>query len=157
MKLLLLPLALVIMAAAVVAAPAAAISTAPHPAPANPLFSWVPPGGFPDRFPYGQCTWWAAYNRRITWSGNAGDWLANAAAQGHRTDASPTVGAIAVYRPGPGYDPNFGHVAVVTAVEPGSYAVSEMNFTGWGQVSTRTIAWPDPHIEGFIPLQEDER
>jgi len=32
-----------------------------------------------------------------------------------------------------------------------------MNVTGWGQVDVRVIVWPDPHIEGFIPLSEDER
>ncbi len=142
---------------ALVAAPAAAVATAPRPAPAAPLFSWVPPGGYPDRFPYGQCTWWAAFNRRVTWTGNAGDWLINSAAQGRRAEAIPSVDAIAVYRPGPGYDPDYGHVAVVIAVAPGSYTVSEMNVTGWGQVDVRVIVWPDPHIEGFIPLSEDER
>jgi len=157
MKLLLVPLAVVLLVPALVAAPVTAISTAPHPAPAAPLFSWVPPGGFPDRFPYGQCTWWAAYNRRVTWSGNADDWLANAAVQGLRTEAMPSTGAIAVYRPGAPYDPDYGHVAVVIGTGPGSYTVSEMNFIGWGRVSTRTALWPDPNIEGFIPVQEGER
>ena len=142
---------------AAIAVPTVAIATRPTPAPAAPLFAWVPPGGFPDRFPYGQCTWWAAYNRRVTWSGNAGDWLANAAHQGYATQPAPTPGAIAVYRPSPEYDPAYGHVAVVVAVSGGSYTVSEMNFTGWGRVDTRSIAWPDPHVEGFIPLEEDER
>ena len=53
----------------------------PTPRLATRFFSWVPTGGFLDRIPYGQCTWWAAYNRRLRWSGNAGDWLANAQAQ----------------------------------------------------------------------------
>ena len=157
MKLLLVPLALVLLVPAMVAAPAVAISTAPRPAPADPLFSWVPPSGFPNSFPYGQCTWWAAYNRRVTWSGNAGDWLANAAARGLRTESVPSAGAIAVYRPGPGYDPDFGHVAVVIGIALGSYTVSEMNFIGWGRVSTRTVTWPDPRVEGFIPVQKGER
>ncbi len=136
-----------------VAAPTVVMSAAPQRAPAAPLSILVPPGGYPNRFPYGQCTWWAAYNRRVTWTGNAGDWLSNASAQGVRTDVLPTVGAIVVYRPGDGYS-GFGHVAVVIAVAPQSYAVSEMNFIGWGQVNTRTAGWPDPHVEGFIPLQE---
>ncbi len=118
----------------------------------EPLFWWVPAGGFPDRFPYGWCTWWAAYNHPVSWSGNAGNWLGNASAQGFHTQATPSVGAIAVYRPGAGYS-QLGHVAIVIAVSPAAYAVSEMNFVGFGRVNIRTIGWPDPHLEGFIPFQ----
>ena len=123
-------------------------------APLQPLFLWVPAGGFPDRFPYGWCTWWAAYNHRVSWSGNAGDWLKNASAQGVPTQSTPSVGAIAVFRPYPGYG-DLGHVAIVIAVSPAAYTVSEMNFVGWGEVNTRTIAWPDSHAKGFIPVQEE--
>ena len=157
MKILLSALLLLVTFPALVGTAAATVATAPHPAPATQLFSWVPVGGFPDRFPYGQCTWWAAYNRRVSWNGNAGDWLAKAQAQGVPTNSTPSVGAIAVYRPGGGYSDLHGHVAVVIAVGPGTYTVSDMNFTGWGQVSTRTVGWPDPHIEGFIPVREEDK
>ena len=155
MKLLLGVVFLLATLPAAIAAPVVAISTAPRPAPAAPLFSWVPAGGFPEHFPYGQCTWWAAYNRAVSWGGNAGDWLANAQAQGVETSSTPSVGAIAVYAPGHGYS-GYGHVAVVIALEPGAYTVSEMDFTGWGQVSTRSVPWPDPHLEGFIPLRKED-
>ena len=136
---------------AAIAAPTVAISTAPRPAPAAPLFASIPAGGFPDRFPYGQCTWWAARNRQVTWSGNAGDWLVNARALGVETSALPSPGAIVVYHPGAGYS-ELGHVAIVIAFSSSSYSVSEMNFLGWGEVNTRTVPWPDPHVSGFIPL-----
>jgi surface antigen len=114
-------------------------------------FSWVPAGGFANRFPFGQCTWWAAYNRRVTWGGNAGDWLVNASAAGMPISVEPSLGAIVVYWPGGLYSP-LGHVAVVTAVSPATYTVSEMNAAaGWGRVSTRTIRWPDADVQGFIP------
>jgi len=154
MKSLFAGLILLVTFPAVVGSAAATITAAPHPAPAVRLFSWVPVGGFPDRFPYGQCTWWAAYNRRVTWNGNAADWLGNASAQGFHTQPTPTVGAIAVYGRVGGYSHLYGHVAVVIGVGPGTYTVSEMNVIGWGQVSTRSVRWPDPYIEGFIPLQE---
>ena len=153
MKRLLAGLILLVTFPAVVGSAAATIATAPHPAPQVQLFSWVPPGGFPDHFPYGQCTWWAAYNRNVSWNGNAADWLANASAQGFHTRPIPSVGAIAVYRPGSGYSP-LGHVAVVVGVSSTTYTVSEMNFIGWGQVNTRAVRWPDSHIEGFIPLHD---
>ena len=156
MKLLFAILFVVATLPAAIAAPVVAFSTQPRPAPAAPLFSWVPPDGFPDRYPYGQCTWWAAYNHRVTWSGNAADWLWNASAQGVETSPVPSVGAIAVYRRAAPYDPDYGHVAVVIAVTPAAYTVSEMNFIGWGQVSTRVIAWPDRQVEGFIPLRQED-
>ena len=115
------------------------------------LLPGVPLGGYPDAFPYGQCTYWTALNHRVTWSGNAGEWLANAAAQGVSTAEVPTVGAIAVWPPGTGYDARFGHVAVVTAVTPTSYTVSEMNYLGEGVVDSRTIPWPDGRVLGFVP------
>lgn len=138
----------------VIGAPVAAVSVAPRDAPVDAPFAWVPPGGFPNRFPFGQCTWWAAYNRRVTWGGNAADWLANASTVGVPISAEPSVGAIVVYWPGGRYS-ELGHVALVTAVSPGTYRVSEMNAAaGWGQVSTRVTRWPDPDVQGFIPRSD---
>jgi hypothetical protein len=137
---------------AVVGSAVGATAAAPPTATANELFSWVPPGGFPDRFPFGQCTWWAAYNRRVTWGGNAGDWLVNARAQGVATSEYPSVGAIVVYRPGGDYS-SYGHVAIVIGVSARSYTVSEMNAPRWGEVSTRVVPWPDWQAQGFIPLR----
>jgi surface antigen len=113
----------------------------------------VPEGGFPDRFPFGQCTYWAAYNYPVTWNGDARDWLRNAQAQGVPTDMLPSVGAVAVFRPGGLYS-EYGHVAIVVAAGPSSYTVSEMNAPRWGEVSTRVLRWPDPGIQGFIPFRE---
>ena len=115
------------------------------------LLTGVPAGGYPDTFPYGQCTYWAALNHRVSWSGNAGEWLANAAAQGVATTDVPSVGAIAVWPPGTGYDARYGHGAVVTAVKPTAYTVSEMNYLGEGIVDARTVPWPDDRVLGFIP------
>jgi CHAP domain-containing protein len=142
--------------ALVVGATTGAAAREPRPAPARELFAWVPPGGFADRFPFGQCTYWAAYNRRVTWGGNARDWLDNARALGLPTADAPTLGAIAVFWPG-GHYSSYGHVAIVTAVGADTYTVSEMNAPVWGRVSTRVIAWPDPEAQGFIPVGGDER
>jgi len=135
-------------------APASSPANASAPGPAQitglgPLFDDVPPGGWPDNFPGGQCTWWAAFNRHVTWNGNGGDWLLNAAAQGNATSAIPQVHSIVVYPAGHAYS-QYGHVALVTGVSPNSYTVSEMNYRGLGVVDTRTIPWPDPQVEGFI-------
>ena len=152
MKMLLAGLILLVTFPPLVGSAAATIATAPHPTPAVRLFPWVPAGGYPDRFPFGQCTWWAAYNHRVTWNGNAGDWLPNAAAQGVPISFRPSIGAIVVYRPSPTYS-MFGHVANVIATGPDIYTVSEMNYLAWGAVDVRTISWPDPRVSGFIPLE----
>jgi hypothetical protein len=115
------------------------------------LLPGVPDGGYPDAFPRGQCTYWAALNHRVTWSGNAEEWVANAAAQGVAATPAPSVGSVAVWAAGAGYDARYGHVAVVTAVAPASYTVSEMNYLGEGVVDARTIPWPDPRVLGFLP------
>lgn len=99
----------------------------------------------------GQCTYYVA--RLLSWVpaglGNAGEWLRNAQAKGLVTTTTPTVGSVAVYRPGGGYS-EFGHVAVVTEVLPDrTFRVSEMNFSGGpGVVDERlsTLAG----VEGFI-------
>src|SRR5439155_13902219 len=72
-KLIFAVVAILLSFPAVIGSAAGATAAAPRTAPASEVFAWVPPGGFPDRFPFGQCTWWAAYNRRVTWGGNAGD------------------------------------------------------------------------------------
>lgn len=154
MKVIFVVTALLLSFPAVVGSAAGATAAAPHAAAAGELFAWVPSGGFPDRFPFGQCTWWAAYNRRVTWGGNAGDWLVNARAQGVATSDYPSVGAIVVYRPGGDYS-SYGHVAIVIAVKPHSYTVSEMNAPRWGEVTTRVVPWPDRQVQGFIPVRAD--
>src|ERR1700694_493084 len=93
MKILFSALLLLVTFPALVGTAAATVASAPHPAPAVRLFSSVPADGFPDRFPYGQCTWWAAYNRHVTWNGNAADWLSDAFAQGVHNQPTPHVGA----------------------------------------------------------------
>jgi surface antigen len=106
-------------------------------------------------WPWGQCTWYVALRRAemgepVTWGGDAWEWLANADAQGKPTTSMPLPGEIVVYRRGGPYDPLDGHVALVVAITPTSYTVSEANYYGLGVIDTRSIAWPDPSVAGFI-------
>jgi surface antigen/LysM repeat protein len=102
-----------------------------------------------DTFPYGQCTYYVASRRDVTWGGNA--WVWYAAASGIRPEGHvPVVGSIVVF--GVGWA---GHVAYVEHVNPdGSFLVSEMNYYGngggWGLVDRRTISANDGTILGFI-------
>ncbi len=89
-----------------------------------------------NRFPYGYCTWYAASRAHVTWPGNAWAWYGNAAAQGRAVGQTPVAGAIMV-----SWESSVGHVAVVDAVYGnGTFRVSEMNYAGFGVVSSRVIS-----------------
>jgi surface antigen len=149
MKLLLVLIFALLLLPAIVGSAAASVAAALPAAPPSPLFAWVPQSGYPDPFPYGECTWWVAYNHKVTWGGDAWDWITNARAQGVMTTETPSVGAIVVYRPGGAYS-ELGHVAIVTEVTGDTYRVSEMHAPRWGVVSTRLLPWPDSDVIGFI-------
>ena len=101
--------------------------------------------GHPSPYPFayqgfetGQCTWYVATRRLITWrtpqgslGGNAGQWLELAAQAGYAVGPAPEVGAIAVYT-----DSGPGHVAFVVGVAAdGDYTVAESNWALSGPIS----------------------
>ncbi|TMB91585.1 MAG: CHAP domain-containing protein [Chloroflexi bacterium] len=103
-----------------------------------------------DTFPYGQCTWYVASRRNVTWGGNAINWWWSAARirpEGHVA----VRGAIVVFRIG-----WVGHVGYVESVNAdGSFVISEMNYWyagsgGWGRVDHRPVAAADQSVLGFI-------
>jgi len=102
-----------------------------------------------DNFPYGQCTYYVATRRAVSWGGNAVDWWW--LARGHRPEGHvPIQGAIVVFNIG-----WVGHVAYIDHVNvDGTFVISEMNYNadggGWGRVDERTISADDPSILGFI-------
>ncbi|MGH7920940.1 MAG: CHAP domain-containing protein, partial [Candidatus Dormibacteraceae bacterium] len=119
--------------------------------------STAPAGGYNTApYPYGQCTWWSAYNRAIypgNKMGNGGEWYGTAEATGHAVSERPTVGAWAVWStalPGSG---GAGHVAIVIAVSQNGqqFEVSEMNELGNGVIDQRIDSVSDPYLTGFVP------
>jgi len=103
-----------------------------------------------NNFPFGQCTWYLATRRHITWNGNAVAWWS--AARGIRPEGHvPIQGAVVVFSSG-----WFGHVGYVEKVNPnGTFDMSEMNYFGatgggWGRVDTRTISPKEAGISGYI-------
>ncbi|MEI6040501.1 MAG: CHAP domain-containing protein [Candidatus Berkelbacteria bacterium] len=100
----------------------------------------------PHYFPYGYCTYYVSQKRTVTWTGNAGTWLSGAKSAGLTTGDEPQPGAIVVTSEGG----RVGHVAYVEAVNNGKITISEMNFKGYGVVSTRTISDNAKFIKGYI-------
>jgi surface antigen len=103
-----------------------------------------------NTFPKGQCTYWG-YEKRPdiyenSWTGDgfgwsARDWDDNARLTGgYVVDGQPRVGDIAVWEAGYRGAGQSGHVAYVEAVhEDGSIDISEMNYAGNHDVSTRVL------------------
>jgi len=95
-------------------------------------------------YPFGQCTWYAAYAAvdNVSFLGDARYWTASARVRGLRISLTPVAGSTAVFQPGVQGASWLGHVAHVVAVYPnGWFLVSEMNFYwnggGFGVVSYR--------------------
>lgn len=104
-------------------------------------------GSFPNsKFSFGYCTWYVASRRDVPWTGDAWQWFGGARALGFKTGSTPEPGAIMVT-----WESWVGHVAYVEAVNAdGSFVVSEMNYRGWGVLSTRTLRTKDVPLIGFV-------
>jgi len=103
-----------------------------------------------DLFPWGQCTWYVASLRNVTFGGNADAWFGNAQAAGYSTGETPKTGAIVVWGSGNGYSV-FGHVAYVVGVSgPSSFTVDEANFFEIPGVLDQRRVTTLNDVEGFI-------
>lgn len=122
--------------------------------PVAQLFAGTPPGGFDvGGLPYGQCTWYVAYERGLVAHANGEGWVRTLAAQGYATSSRPSVGAILSWRAyAPGYGV-YGHVALVVDVDPDGrgFTVAEANVLGEGIADVRWVPLSDPGIVGFVP------
>lgn len=134
------------------AAAAAAAAAAAGRGAARVIGNALPPFAFgptTDYFPWGQCTWYVASLRSVTWNGNADQWAATARAAGRPEGMRPRVGSIVVFGAGNGYS-GFGHVAYVVSVQgSSSFTVDEGNFLGLGVVDQRHIGSLND-VEAFI-------
>jgi hypothetical protein len=128
------------------------------------VFPWVPTAGFPDYYPTGQCTYWAARNFDAFPAGvgggspqnlgNGGEWYTKAGPLGLATlppSVLPPYGSAVSYAGFPG-DSGDGHVAVVISDDANGqgYWVSEMNVLGLGVVDVAHEPFPDPYLQGSV-------
>ncbi len=100
-------------------------------------------------FYWGNCTWYVAKYKTVNWWGNANQWLRNAQAKWHATWRTPTLGSIVVLN-GRGYNPRYGHVAIVMDIKSDHLIVSDMNYRRLGEVTTRKMPKNDRAIMWYI-------
>ncbi len=126
-----------------------------HPGPIIPSGPKVPPKvkrplsvvpNASNRFVWGNCTWHVANKMKITFFGDAKDWLSNAKAAGYETGEIPMVGSAVQLKTAH----KLGHVAFVEKVEGDKVVISAKNEQGLNVLTIRTIALNDPSILGFI-------
>ncbi|HRI35749.1 MAG TPA: CHAP domain-containing protein [bacterium] len=100
-------------------------------------------------FVWGNCTYFVAMNKTVTWRGNAKEWLRNAAKQGVPTGSVPATGAIVVFN-GHGYNPYYGHVGIVLEVHDDYIIVKDMNYRALNEVTVRKVLKNEAAIKGYI-------
>lgn len=115
------------------AAPEPTTVSAPPATPARPYAQTPPRAGSGGKFAWGWCTWYLSTKRFVPWTGDAIRWPANARAMGFAEGSTPRVGAIFVSR-----ESVWGHLGYVESVDAnGGFTITEMNFRGFGVVSSR--------------------
>jgi len=97
------------------------------------------------KFASGYCTDYVAQRVKVTWRGNANQWLNNARKQGYQVDRQPTAGSILVTN-----ESRIGHVAYIESVEGSTVTISEWNYKGRFKKSIRTLNINDSRIKGII-------
>jgi surface antigen len=99
-------------------------------------------------FPKGYCTWYVATKMKITFGGNAKNWLANARASGYvvKGPSEPAVRTAVVTTDSARY----GHVAYVIDVTDTAILVTEMNYEKFNKVNERWIPRNSKTIRGYI-------
>lgn len=100
-------------------------------------------------FAWGNCTWFVAQYKNVTWRGNANRWLANARAQWVPTGNTPKPWAIVQFS-GRWYNLRYGHVGIVTSVNGDTMIVRDMNYRAVNQITNRKVSIYDRSIDGYI-------
>lgn len=102
-----------------------------------------------SKFAYGNCTYFVANHKNVTWKWNANQWLANARAAWVPTWNEAANWAIISFR-GSWYNPYYWHVWIVSEVWDDYIIVKDMNYRRFNEVTVRKIPKDDPSIKWFI-------
>ncbi len=105
--------------------------------------------GLSRGFAWGNCTWYVAQHKSISWRGNANQWMKNAKAAGVKTGQTPVPGAVVQFS-GRGYNRSYGHVGIVADVTDDYVIVKDMNYRSLNEVTIRKVSRDDATIDGYI-------
>ncbi len=105
--------------------------------------------GLSRGFAWGNCTWYVAQNKSITWRGNANRWMSNAKAAWVKTGQTPVPGAIIQFS-GRWYNRYYGHVGIVVDVTDDYVILKDMNYRSINEVTIRKVPKDDSTIDGYI-------
>ncbi len=100
-------------------------------------------------FVWGNCTWYVAQYKSVSWRWNANQWLKNAKAAWVKTGQTPVPGAIVQFS-GRGYNRYYGHVGIVADVTDDHIIVKDMNYRSTYEVTIRKVPRYDVTIDGYI-------
>lgn len=116
-----------------------------------PLKSWyeIKYTGKWSRFAYGNCTYYVANHKNVTWRWNANQWLNNARAAWVPTGQQATPWAIVSFGWG-WYNPYYGHVWIVSEVWDDYIIVKDMNYRRFNEVTVRKVSKYDKSIKWYI-------
>ncbi len=126
----------------------------------KPTIKEAPASGLKDRyavkytgssrgFAPGNCTWYVAQYKAVSWRGNANQWMRNAKSAGVKVWSTPVPGSIVQFS-GRGYNRYYGHVGIVADVTDDSIIVKDMNYRGLYEVTIRRVPINDDTIDGYI-------
>lgn len=99
-------------------------------------------------FPWGQCTYYVAKNKLVTWRGNAGEWYYQASVSWIDVGKKAEVGAIVVFKWT--WYSKYWHVWIVEGIEDNKIYISEMNARWKWVISYRYVWIGDRRIVGYI-------
>jgi len=105
--------------------------------------------GLSRGFAAGNCTWYVAQNKSVSWRGNANQWIRNAKAVGVKTGQAPIPWSIIQFS-GRGYNRSYGHVGIVADVTDDYVIVKDMNYRGLYEVTIRKVPRDDATIDWYI-------
>jgi surface antigen len=100
-------------------------------------------------FVWGNCTWYVAQYKSVSWRWNANQWLKNAKSAWVKTGQTPVPGAIVQFS-GRGYNRYYGHVWIVADVTDDHIIVKDMNYRSTYEVTIRKVPRYDVTIDGYI-------
>jgi len=107
----------------------------------------------PYSWAWWNCTYYVASYKNVNWRWNANKWLRNARAKWHKTWNTPTIWSIVTFE-WRGYNPRYGHVALVMDIKWDSIIVSEMNYRRINEVTYRRVKINDSRITWYIYVWE---